>query len=245
MLNAVSGFVKDWHSSSGDTWFFANPNLLEGSRLPHWGSSTILPELSGANLTPDTMLSSIWQAWMAASGPKGATPSQALPALKTPLRKAVQAKDSGTIIADAIRANWSKWAHANLSATTWGRIVSEATRRIGGEATTWELNAVSLSSFLDLWLLIEGQSKEPVLSIAPRGTIIAEWVLDPDNFLVVDFQSDGKLIYSLFVDSYPTEGIFPSNRLAEFSRMVSAALVNPFTWSDLAAYEEAGSRVSG
>lgn len=91
----------------------------------------------------------------------------------------------------------------------------------------------SLETFLMVWRLVSAFAGLPVLSVTPKGYLIAEWYSDRENALTMMFSGNGRVHYSLFNNGRPCEGYEDDpERYAELVRMLTSRDTNPFLWSD-------------
>jgi hypothetical protein len=93
-------------------------------------------------------------------------------------------------------------------------------------------SSAALDVFLRLWEHVGGASAEPVVSVSPKGDIVAEWFDDAENSLVAMAHRDRVLHYSLFDSGEPVEGWVGPDHLSDFVSMMTARAKNPFNWSD-------------
>ncbi len=109
---------------------------------------------------------------------------------------------------EAIYSCWELLRKSLLSAETYERLLSAATNRLTQpSAGLRQLDANSLAEFLKFYGLIGQISVEPEIVINPKGCVQVEWNKDDENFLVLEFQSNGDVFFSLWQNDYPTEGI--------------------------------------
>lgn len=93
----------------------------------------------------------------------------------------------------------------------------------------------ALKDFISVWEGVSDIADLPTVSVTPKGYIVSEWYLDPDNSLVLMFDGLGKLYYSLFDKGNPCEGYEEANEEFEYPnllRMLRSRTQNPFSWSD-------------
>ena len=135
----------------------------------------------------------------------------------------------------AVAACWFLLSQSRLSEDTFNYLVSAASNRVTRVAEGLRpLNARSLATFLHFWIAVRIQAAEPEIAISPKGNIQVEWTKDEDDFLVLEFQPTGEIMFSLWQDGYPTEGMKSANRAQELVNMLDAMDENPLSWSDAA-----------
>lgn len=142
-------------------------------------------------------------------------------------------KQSSDVTPKALRAYWH--ALTELPEPVFKNLFSDA---VAAEKRKFQGNfgllPESLKLFLDFWGLILLEASNPVLSISPKGCLVGEWFLDPDNSLVLMFGGEKKIFFSLFDQGFPCEGIENGkNGLTNLAQMFLSRAPNPFMWSDL------------
>ncbi len=139
------------------------------------------------------------------------------------------------VIPPAVAVCWFLLCQSRLSEDTFNLLVSAASSRVTRSAEGLGLlNARSLAIFLHFWIAVRIQSAEPEIVISPKGNIQAEWTKDENDFLVLEFQPSGEILFSLWQDGYPTEGMKSAKRAQELVNMLGAMDENPLSWSDAA-----------
>lgn len=131
-----------------------------------------------------------------------------------------------------VEAHWEGFRRSGLPPRVFNALLSASIspKRLLGRFSP--LSGRSVSIFLALWAAVKDFSAEPVVSVSPKGWVIAEWVKDNDNSLAVMFSSDNALVYSLFEGGVVREASVPSNDIAGFVQFMLACQENPFSWSD-------------
>lgn len=91
----------------------------------------------------------------------------------------------------------------------------------------------ALGCFLLLWKHVAENAAHPELSISPKGYLVAEWYVDPDNSLVVMFNGNSQVFFSLFDHGRPCEGYEEGEEgIRNLVKMLISRTPNPFKWSD-------------
>ncbi len=139
------------------------------------------------------------------------------------------------VIPHAVAVCWFLLRQSRLSEEAFNHLVSAASNRMTRSAEGLGLlDARSLAIFLHFWITVRIQSAEPEIVISPKGNIQAEWTKDENDFLVLEFQPSGEILFSLWQDGYPTEGMKSAKRAQELVNMLGAMDENPLSWSDAA-----------
>ena len=139
------------------------------------------------------------------------------------------------VIPLAVAVCWSLLYQSRLREETRNLLVSTASSRVTRSAEgLGPLDATSLATFLHFWTAVRIEATDPEIVVSPKGNIQAEWTKDEDNFLVLEFQPDGEILFSLWQDGYPTEGVKSARRAQELVNMLGAMDENPLSWSDAA-----------
>jgi hypothetical protein len=81
-----------------------------------------------------------------------------------------------------IADHWGELARSGLSQRTFAKLLAAAARRSGPP-----LQSASLTSFLAFWRSVRTDAKEPLLGLAPDGSIHAEWYKSPKQHLDIKF----------------------------------------------------------
>lgn len=132
---------------------------------------------------------------------------------------------SETVVPQAYVDNWFRLYLSDLPERVFTDIFASTSRRP-------VLDGAALSTFLSFWELVRGKCAEPVVSISPKGDVVAEWVKDLENSLVLMAASNRQIHFSLFDKGMPVEGVERIEAVANLIAMLEAREVNPFQWSD-------------
>lgn len=137
-------------------------------------------------------------------------------------------------VPEEIAACWDLLIQSSLSSESFERLLSAASTRLTRSSVRGrKLDSKSLSSFLHFWSEVRGVATEPETSISPKGNVQTEWTKDDENFLVMEFQPNGQIYFSLWQEGFPTEGVKPPTRTYELLRTLDAMNENPLCWSDV------------
>lgn len=141
--------------------------------------------------------------------------------------------ERANVIPESIRSCWNLLRKSHFGSSTFQQIVSAASNRTSrSDDGLGPLHANSLAAFLKFWAGIPYQAAEPEISINPKGNFQAEWAKNNENFLVLEFQPNGDIFFSLWQDDYPIEGIKSARRSRELESMFGVIDDNPLCWSD-------------
>jgi hypothetical protein len=127
----------------------------------------------------------------------------------------------------SILALWSRIAQANISVRMYGDLVKVANQPPGwrGERSL-ALSEASLKSFLDFWTAVRGAAVEPELSLAPDGSLLAEWFKSPRQRLDVRFL-ENKVLFGLFANNSILEG---AEHLSVVAQILGTHPASPLKW---------------
>jgi hypothetical protein len=135
---------------------------------------------------------------------------------------------STNALPDSISSSWSKIAQANMSVRMYENLVRIASARDGWRGPgSHSLRAASLTDFLEFWSLIRDEASEPELSLAPDGSIHAEWFGSLQRRLDVRF-GERKAFFGLLTSSSIVEG---ADHLAAVAQILKAHRFKPLSWS--------------
>ena len=129
---------------------------------------------------------------------------------------------------DTIQGSWTKIARANMSVDLSADLV-----RIGRLPSNWggpgsqSLRPKSLQNFLEFWLAIRDNAAEPEITLAPDGTLHAEWFKSPRQRLDVRF-ADQKAFFGLLTNNSILEGADDLGTVAGILKLHHA---RPLLWS--------------
>jgi hypothetical protein len=142
-----------------------------------------------------------------------------------------------TVVPQAIMQCWFLLKESRLGEGMFSRLIILASGREAQSRSGLDsLRSQSLASFLHFWSALRQLAgpAEPDLSISPKGNIQAQWVKSGESFLVMEFQKNGDIFFSLWQEDYPLEGIQPGTRMSELIHVFNAMQDNPLGWTDAA-----------
>lgn len=143
--------------------------------------------------------------------------------------------DQSSAVPAEIAVCWHLIKESHLSDEAFTRIVSAASSRVTRSGTGLRtLNSKALAAFLHLWSAVRTVAVEPEIGISPKGNIQAEWTKGENDFLIMEFQPNGEILWSLWQEGYTTEGVKSATRTHELLKMFDAMDENPLVWSDAA-----------
>jgi hypothetical protein len=129
---------------------------------------------------------------------------------------------------DALLSNWNRIAQANMSVRMYRDLV-----RLAMQPSGWRgpgsrgLRAGSLKSFLEFWMAVRDSAVEPELTLAPDGSLAAEWFKSPRQRLDTRFL-DHIAIFGLLMNNNVLEGAETRDTVAS---ILKAHQAKPLTWS--------------
>lgn len=135
---------------------------------------------------------------------------------------------SANSVPRSMLAFWTRVAQANMSVRMHSDLL-----RVAGQPSGWKgarsvaLRESSLKTFLDFWTAIRDSAVEPELSLAPDGTLLAEWFNSPRQRLDARFV-DHKVLFGLFANNRILEGAESSGVVAQ---ILKSHPLKPLTWS--------------
>jgi hypothetical protein len=129
---------------------------------------------------------------------------------------------------NTISETWGDIVNAGMSVGMYGDLVRMATVPSGWRGPgSLALRSISLKNFIAFWLAIRDIAKEPELTLAPDGTLHAEWFKSVRQRLDVRF-ADKNVIFGLLNQDKIVEGAEQPNTVAEFLKLHPA---KPLSWS--------------
>lgn len=135
---------------------------------------------------------------------------------------------STNALPESIWQSWGKIAQANMSVRLYGDLVRLAAAHDGWRGSgSLGLRPNSLKSFLEFWSRVRDGAAEPELSLAPDGSLHAEWFDSPRKRLDVRF-AEQNTYFGLFQNNNVVEGADHLNTVAEILKLHPA---RPLTWS--------------
>ena len=142
-------------------------------------------------------------------------------------------EDGAGVIPYSILMCWDLLRRSDLSPEAFQYVVGTAAdREKSTDKTLRPLVRGSLAAFLRFWEKTKKKSAEPELGVNPKGHLQAEWYKDLDNLLVLQFQSNGDIFFSLWQEGDPTEGKKSSRNVPELIRILQIIPDNPLSWTD-------------
>lgn len=149
------------------------------------------------------------------------------------VREVVTVASRESEIAPSIVNHWFELSRSQLPDRVFTALVAAAGARIKARGVgARELSGEALTTFLDLWSKVREFCAEPVVSVSPKGDVIAEWFSTPDDSLVIMAGRDKVVHFSLFDEGAPIEGWVTGDRAAILVARLTAGARNPFQWSD-------------
>jgi hypothetical protein len=128
----------------------------------------------------------------------------------------------------AIEANLSRMVGVGgLSHSLFESLVRVAAAPATSNAAYQSLTTSSLADFLDFWTRVKTVATEPEVSVAPDGSLAAEWYKSGRQKLDARFV-DRKVIYGLFANTSIHEGADRVEVVAEFLKNHPA---HPLQWA--------------
>jgi hypothetical protein len=116
---------------------------------------------------------------------------------------------------EIIWANWGLLSRMNVRGRMFGDLVRLASAPDGWNgAGSRSLRPESLKAFLMFWSSIHDHAAEPELTLAPDGSVHAEWFESPRKRLDVRFGSHGAF-FGLFVNNRIVEGVDSTRTVAQ------------------------------
>lgn len=141
--------------------------------------------------------------------------------------------ENSSAIPAAIAECWHLVKESQLSEEAFTHLVAAAAGRSPQSVRgLLSLEPKSLAAFLHFWGSVRDGSAEPEIGISPKGHVQAEWTKDVEDFLVLEFRPNGEVLFSLWQDGYPTEGVKSPTHLHELCRMFEVMDQNPLSWTD-------------
>lgn len=134
---------------------------------------------------------------------------------------------SADSLPETILTSWSRIAHANMSVRMYRDLVRIGMQPQGWRAGSLALRPASLKNFLEFWLAARDSAVEPELTLAPDGSLHAEWFKSPRQRLDIRFLDHGA-VFGLFTNNDVLEGAQRSNYVASILKTHQA---KPLTWS--------------
>jgi len=139
-----------------------------------------------------------------------------------------KSRQTADTLPTSLLANWGRIAQANISVRMYNDLMRVATRPPGWRGPgSLALRPSSLKNFLEFWSAVRDGASEPQLSLAPDGSIHAEWYKSARQRLDARFL-DQKVIFGLFANKSILEGIEPRELLVT---ILKAHHAKPMTWS--------------
>jgi len=132
------------------------------------------------------------------------------------------------VVPDSFRANAGLLIRSGLSRETIARIFRLSDKPDGWrEPGSKRLDASSLRAFLTFWTTIARQAREPFLSLAPNGNLIAHWHASWRRHLDLEFDRSNVIYFGLFDNRDVLQG---KAVLANLVQTLTARRNNPFMW---------------
>jgi hypothetical protein len=123
-------------------------------------------------------------------------------------------KASANSVPDSILAVWTRIGSANMSVRMYRDIVRLAMQPSGWRGPgSFALRSSSLKDFLEFWYAVRDEAAEPEVTLAPDGSIHAEWFKSPRERLDVRF-AEKKVIFGLLTSKSILEGAENINLVA-------------------------------
>lgn len=146
----------------------------------------------------------------------------------TPEANKLTKRSSTGALPDTISESWGDIVNAGMSVGMYGDLVRMATAPSGWRGPgSLALRPISLKNFIAFWLAIRDVAKEPELTLAPDGSLHAEWFKSTRQRLDVRF-ADKNVIFGVLNQGNIVEGAEQPNTVAEFLRLHHA---KPLSWS--------------
>jgi hypothetical protein len=125
----------------------------------------------------------------------------------------------------AISENWGRILRARLSDEMQSRLIRVASQRRRSDVRP--LTTQSLGDFLKFWSQVRLTAVEPEITVAPDGTLSAEWFKSAQQKLDVRFVY-GRAVFGLFSRRGILEGSESIENVAKYLKTHSA---KPLQWS--------------
>jgi hypothetical protein len=130
------------------------------------------------------------------------------------------------VLPTSIEVNLSKMMKARMSQRMYDRLVRVAATRSDAASGYRALTPGSVSDFLDFWILVRNVAVEPEITVAPDGTLSAEWFKSVRQKLDARFVN-GKVFFGLFAGTNILEGVDAPQAVADYLKKHSA---KPLLW---------------
>jgi hypothetical protein len=135
---------------------------------------------------------------------------------------------SANSLPDSILSSWTRIARAGMSVGMYDDLVRIAARPPGwGGPSSLGLRPASLRNFLEFWSSVRDAASEPELTLAPDGTLHAEWFKSARQHLDVRFLEQ-RVIFGLFANNSILEGAEHRDMVAQ---VLKAHRAKPLSWS--------------
>jgi hypothetical protein len=122
-------------------------------------------------------------------------------------------------IPTSITGSWGAIARAHMSVKMYANLVKLARAPDGwAGARSRALSAAAILRFLDFWLLVRDEASEPLLTLAPDGSLVAEWFKSVRQRLDVRYSPHG-VIFGLITPKNILEGAESAKTVATILKL--------------------------
>jgi hypothetical protein len=122
-------------------------------------------------------------------------------------------------IPNSIAGTWGSIARAHMSVKTYDNLVKLARAPDGwAGANSKPLSSAAILRFLNFWQLVKDEASEPSLTLAPDGSLVAEWFKSVRQRLDVRFSSHG-VIFGLITPKNILEGAESAETVATILKL--------------------------
>jgi hypothetical protein len=129
---------------------------------------------------------------------------------------------------ETLQGSWTKIARANMSVILYADLVRVARLASGWAGLdTQPLRPKSLQNFLEFWTIVREVAAEPEVTLAPDGSLHAEWFKSPQQRLDVKF-ADQKAFFGLLTNNSILEGVDELHTVAQILMLHRA---RPLSWT--------------
>ena len=142
--------------------------------------------------------------------------------------RSVEEVSSTNSLPESIWTSWGRIAQANMSVRMYGDLVRIANAQDGWRGSgSLALRAGSIKNFLEFWSLVRDEAAEPELTLAPDGSLYAEWFESQRKCLDVRF-AEQNVFFGLFANNNIVEGV---DHLTTVAQILKLHRAKPLTWS--------------
>lgn len=135
---------------------------------------------------------------------------------------------SAETLPEAIKRNWSRFAHSGLDEQAFAKLQRMASREAGWRGPgSLSLRASALKSFLSFWGHVRESASMPQFALLPTGHLQALWTSSRGQRMDLEFTGDSRVYFGLLSGRRRVEGV---ESLTSLAKILLAHPEKPLRW---------------